>query len=117
MPEPLDAEDSKLVTLARSAFVRTGSGEAAAVRDGTGRTYVAGPVRLASLQLSALQAVVAAAVSSGAHDLEAAVVVRDGGPPPEADLAVVGELSRGTCPVYLVGSDGALRVRLSPSMP
>lgn len=117
MPEPLDAEDAKLVTLARSALVRTASQEAAAVRDDTGRTYVAGPVRLATLQVSALQAAVTAAVSSGAGELEAAVVVSHQGEPSAADLAVVGELSQGRCPVYVVGPDGVVRARLSPAAP
>src|SRR5690348_14028137 len=71
----LDAEDQKLVTLARSARARTGAAQGAAVRDGDGRTYVASTVALTSLRLSALQLAVAMAVSSGAHGLEAAVVL------------------------------------------
>jgi hypothetical protein len=71
----VDEQDDKLVTLARSARVRTGAPEAAAVRDDIGRTYVAATVALPSLSLTALQAAVAAAVSSGAVALEAAVVV------------------------------------------
>lgn len=67
---PLDPEDAKLLTLARSAGLRVG-GAGAAVRDDMGRTYTAGAVALASLQLTALQATVAAAVSSGARRLEA----------------------------------------------
>jgi hypothetical protein len=71
----VDHEDEKLVTLAKSARARTGNTEGAAVRDEIGRTYVAGPVKLPALSLTALQAVVAAAASSGATKLEAAVVV------------------------------------------
>lgn len=71
----MDPEDEKLITLAKSARARTGGTEGAAVRDDIGRTYVAGPVRLPALSLSALQAVVAAAASSGVKTLEAAVVV------------------------------------------
>lgn len=37
----LDPEDRKIVTLARSARARNGVPEGAAVRDETGRTYVA----------------------------------------------------------------------------
>ncbi len=74
----LDAEDAKLVTLARSARARTGAAQGAAVRDGDGRTYVASTVDLPSLTLSALQVAVAMAVSSGAPGLEAAVVLGDG---------------------------------------
>jgi hypothetical protein len=71
----VDAEDEKLVTLARSARARTGAVEGAAVRDDIGRTYVAATVSLPALTLSALAAAVAAAASSGASALEAAVVV------------------------------------------
>ncbi|MDT4979191.1 MAG: hypothetical protein QOG07_1070, partial [Pseudonocardiales bacterium] len=77
MTEPLDPEDAKLVTLARSARARTGATQGAAVRDGDGRTYVATSVALPSLALSALQVAVAMAVSSGAPGLEAAVVIGD----------------------------------------
>ncbi|KIX78659.1 cytidine deaminase, partial [Streptomyces sp. MBRL 601] len=38
----LHPEDRKIVTLARSARARNGVPEGAAVRDETGRTYVAG---------------------------------------------------------------------------
>jgi len=72
-----DAEDAKLVTLARSARARTGSAAGAAVRDTDGRTYVAAAVALPALTLSALQVAVAMAASSGALGLEAAVVVGD----------------------------------------
>jgi predicted DNA-binding transcriptional regulator YafY len=76
MPD-LDPEDTKLVTLARSARARLRAPQGAAVRDTDGRTYVAATVALPSLQLSALQVAVAMAVSSGALDLEAAVVLGD----------------------------------------
>ncbi len=71
----LDAENAKLVTLARGAMGRTGGAAGAAVRDTDGRTYAAGEVSLHALTLTALQAAVAAAISSGAEGFEAAVVV------------------------------------------
>jgi hypothetical protein len=71
----VDAEDEKLVTLARSARARTGGAEGAAVRDDIGRTYVAATVSLPALSLTALQAAIAGAASSGATTLEAAAVV------------------------------------------
>lgn len=74
---PLDPEDAKLITLARSARARTRVAQGAAVRDTDGRTYVATTVSLPALQLSALQVAVAMAVSSGALGLEAAVVLGD----------------------------------------
>src|SRR5450759_4381630 len=70
-------EDTKIITLARSARARVAAAEGAAVRDETGRTYAAAAVALPSLRLSALQLAVAMAVSSGAASLEAAVLVSD----------------------------------------
>jgi hypothetical protein len=104
----LDPEDAKLITLARSARGRTGAAEGAAVRDTDGRTYLAATVSLPSLQLSALQAAVAAAVSSGVEGLEAAAVVSAGASVEEAGLAAVRDLSP-AAPVLLAGPDGAVR--------
>ena len=87
----LDAEDTKLVTLARGAMARTESASGAAVRDLDGRTYAGAPVGLDALRLTALQAAVAAAVSSGAVGLEAAVLV--GGSADDAGVAAVREMS------------------------
>ena len=87
----LDAEDAKLVVLARGAMGRAEAGSGAAVRDLDGRTYAAAPVTLDALALTALQAAVAAAVSSGAAGLEAAVLV--GGAMDDAGVAAVHELS------------------------
>jgi cytidine deaminase len=87
----LDPEDAKLVTLARGAMGRAEATDGAAVRDVDGRTYAGAPVTLRSLPLTALQAAVAAAVSSGATGLEAAVLV--GGTEDDAGVAAVRELS------------------------
>lgn len=96
----LEAEDAKLVTLARSARARTRAAQGAAVRDTDGRTYVAATVDLPSLKLSALQVAVAMAVSSGAMGLEAAVVF---GPDPadEAGAAAVDDVAP-TAPVHAI---------------
>ena len=106
----LDPEDAKLVTLARSARARTGAAEGAAVRDSTGRTYVATTVSLPSLQLAALEAAVAAAVSSGAEGLEAAAVVTDEGSP-VGGVAAARDLpsAAGAVPVLVAGPDGRVR--------
>jgi len=88
----VDPEDEKLVTLARATRARTGAAEGAAVRDDMGRTYTAATVALRSLSLSALQAAVAAAVASGAQQLEAAAVVTDAGRVAGDDLRVLDEL-------------------------
>ena len=114
----LDAEDSKLVTLARGARLRayTPQGEpaeGAAVRDTDGRTYAAATVGHSRPELAtaALRAAVAAAVSSGVRSFEAAVVVTEG----EADgldLAVLAEFGPGV-PVHVARPDGAVVVTLS----
>jgi hypothetical protein len=87
----VDAEDDKLVTLARSARARMAAAEGAAVRDDIGRTYVAATVALPGLTLTALEAAVAAAASSGATRLEAAVVVTGADDVDRAVLAGLGE--------------------------
>src|SRR3954464_13149659 len=102
----LDAEDQKLVTLARSARPRTRAAQGAAVRDGDGRTYVAASVALPSLELSALQVAVAMAVSSGAPGLEAAVVLGDD-PADEAGTAAVRDVAP-NAPVLHARADGTI---------
>ncbi|MBM9467315.1 cytidine deaminase [Nakamurella leprariae] len=109
-----DPEDAKLVVLARGARGRAGTPTGAAVRDDDGRTYAAGDVRLASLGLSALQAAVAAAVSSGARRLEAAVVVTDGSDDTDADRgAQAGDVPIGRAAVAELGA--ALLITVDPS--
>lgn len=106
----LDPEDRKIVTLARSARARNGVPEGAAVRDETGRTYVAGTVQLASLRLSALRTAVAMAVASGATSLEAAAVVSEAESLPDEDRAAVADLGGPRTPVLLAGLDGEVRL-------
>jgi cytidine deaminase len=108
MPEPteLAAEDAKLVTLARSARGRAGTPAGAAVRDDIGRTYAAAAVALGSLRLTALQAAVAAAVSSGVERFEAAVVVSESAALDAQDTALLDEL--GVPVALLVAPDGTV---------
>jgi hypothetical protein len=121
-PLDLDAEDAKLVVLARSAQLRAyaphgGPAEGAALRDTDGRTYAAATVQHVRPELgtSALRAAVAAAASSGVRRFEAAAVVSDraaGGADridPE-DLAILAEFGAGV-PVLLAGVDGVARHR------
>jgi cytidine deaminase len=103
----LDPEDAKLVTLARSARARTGAAEGAAVRDDMGRTYVAATVALPSLSLSALQAAVAAAVSSGVQQLEAAAVVTEADALDRESKAAAGDL--GVESPFVADPSGAVR--------
>ncbi|MGW2635568.1 cytidine deaminase [Streptomyces sp. NPDC001348] len=109
----LDPEDRKIVTLARSARARNGVPEGAAVRDETGRTYVAGTVGLESLQLSALRTAVAMAVASGAKSLEAAAVVTEAEGVPAEDLAAVRDLGGAATPVLVAAPDGVVRLTVS----
>ena len=107
-PDPTtpDPEDLKLVTLARSARARSGAPEGAAVRDDIGRTYAASTVDLPSLRLTAVQAAVAAALSSGSDRLEAVAVVGEGAPS-DADTAVLADVAVTT--VLRADLDGTLR--------
>jgi hypothetical protein len=105
MPD-LDPEDTKLVTLARSARARLRAAQGAAVRDTDGRTYVAATVALPSLQLSALQVAVAMAVSSGARGLEAAVVLGDDAADSAGEAAVRDVASAAV--IHHAQSDGTL---------
>jgi len=109
----LGEEDQKIITLARSARARAGAAEGAAVRDETGRTYMAATVDLPSLRLSALRLAVAMAVSSGAAALEAAALVSEADVVDPADLAAVADIGP-EAPVYHAGPDGALRAPARP---
>lgn len=103
----LDAEDAKLVTLARSSRARVAAAEGAAVRDQDGRTYAAATVALPSLSVTALQLAVASAVAAGATLLEAAAVVTEASELDSAGHAAVRDLSP-TAPIHVAGSDGTL---------
>ncbi|MFC7726711.1 cytidine deaminase [Nocardioides sp. GCM10028917] len=100
----LSAEDAKLVTLARATRARSRADEGAAVRDLDGRTYAAASVRLAHLDLAALDVCVAMAVSSGSAGLEAAVVLADG----EPALDAVRDFAGAGVPVHLGDARGAI---------
>lgn len=102
LPVP-DAEDAKLITLARGAMGRVGAARGAAVRDETGRTYAAADVDRPGLRASAVVLAVATAAASGARVLEAVAVV--GAPEmSDADRIAVGAL--GGAPVLLCTPNG-----------
>ena len=104
MPD-LQAEDQKLVTLARSSRARTQAAEGAAVRDTDGRTYTASTVDQPSFKLTALQAAVAAALSSGAEGIEAAAVVTDEGLLKGASVHAVRDIAK-YAPIILADPAG-----------
>ena len=66
-------EDTKLVTLATNTLTRSGATQAAALRDTTGRTYVAINVVSPSLNLDAFEAVLTVALASGISGIESVV--------------------------------------------
>lgn len=74
----IDAEDQKLEVLAQATLRRTGATQAAALRDSTGRTYVARNVSTTSFALDAVEAVFTVAMASGIEAIEAVVVVGNG---------------------------------------
>ena len=67
-------EDQKLATLASSTLKRTGATQAAALRDSTGRTYVAIAIASPSLTLDAIQAVFTVAMASQISGIEGVVI-------------------------------------------
>lgn len=111
-PLVLSEEDRKLVTLARAGRARVGAAEGAAVRDDTGRTYAATTVDLRSLQLTAVQAAVAAAVASGARSLEAAAVVTADPAAERSDTGPVGDLGGSGTPLHVADATGVVTATL-----
>jgi len=105
----VDAEDVKIVTLARTARTRAHPAPSvgAAARDETGRTYTAAEVRLSTGVISALAGVLSAAVSSGGRRFEAFAVVSDEPALRPEDRALLRELAAGV-PVLLATPDGTV---------
>lgn len=67
-------EDLKLLTLAKATMARSNSKSAAALRDNTGRTYVAVPVKSGDFEVDSLLAVLVVAKASGITGIEAIVI-------------------------------------------
>jgi hypothetical protein len=103
----VDAEDNKLVVLARTTRARTGAAEGAALRDLDGRTYAAATVELPSLKVSALGVCIAMAVASGARGAEAAVVLNEGAFD-ERELAPLREFAGAGVLVHHGGPNGTI---------
>jgi hypothetical protein len=95
-------EDQKLVTLAQATLKRSGAKQAAALRDNTGRTYVAVPVDSPSLILDAVEAVFTVAMSSQINGIEAVVFTGER----SAKTAVISEFAP-TAAIFFA-NDGAV---------
>jgi hypothetical protein len=94
-------EDDKLVTLARNTLARSGAQQAAALRDTTGRTYVAINVASPALNLDAFEAVLTVALASGITGIES--VVATGAKP--ANIAAIRSFAA-TATIFYIDSDG-----------
>jgi cytidine deaminase len=101
-------EDDKLVTLARGARARVGASSGAALRDSTGRTYSGTNVSAQPLTLSAIELVIAQAISAGSTGIEAVVVVADDVLVTTRDIEIVQAASGAGVPVHVVDNAGAL---------
>ena len=97
----INPEDTKLVTLATSTLARSGAQQAAALRDNTGRTYVAINVVSPSLNLDAFEAVLTVALASGITGIES--VVATGSQP--ANIQAIKGCSP-TATVFYIDSNG-----------
>jgi hypothetical protein len=80
-------EDLKLLTLAKATMARSNSNSAAALRDNTGRTYVAIPVKSGALEVDALLAVLVVAKASSINGIEAIVIC--GEKPSQRSISVI----------------------------
>ena len=94
-------EDAKLITLATSTLARSGATQAAALRDTTGRTYVAVNVTSPSLNLDAFEAVLTVALASGITGIES--VVAAGSQP--ANVKAIKDFAS-TATVFFVSASG-----------
>jgi hypothetical protein len=80
-------EDQKLLTLAKATMARSNSNSAAALRDTTGRTYVAIPVKSGAFEVDALLAVLTVAKASQISGIEAIVI--SGQLPDHSSIAII----------------------------
>jgi hypothetical protein len=93
-------EDLKLLTLAKATMARSNSSSAAALRDNTGRTYVAIPVKRGEFEVDSLLAVLVVAKASSISGIEAIVVC--GLEPAPSSISVIKSEDSGA-KLYLVG--------------
>jgi len=98
-------EDLKLVTLAKATMARSNSKSAAALRDNTGRTYVAIEVSSGDFKVDSILAVLVVAKASSITGIEAIVVC--GQQPTELSLSVVKSEDSGA-KIYFVSEQDEL---------
>jgi len=101
-------EDDKLAVLAKGARSRVQAKTGAALRDETGRTYSSAEVSVGSLQLSAVEMVVAQAVASGSNGVESVVVSpNDEFKISESDLELVRTFAGAGIPLHVTDEAGS----------
>ena len=93
-------EDLKLLTLAKATMARSNSSSAAALRDNTGLTYVAIPVKSGEFEVDSLLAVLVVAKASSISGIEAIVVC--GLEPAPSSISVIKSEDSGA-KLYLLG--------------
>ena len=98
-------EDQKLATLANSTLARSGAKQAAALRDSTGRTYVAINVSSPELNLDAVEAVFVVALASQISGIEGVVYVGQ----PTANVAVIKQHSAQAAIFYCDATGSVVR--------
>lgn len=103
----IEAEDAKLVTLAKASRARINAEAGAAVRDQDGRTYTAASITRDHLTIAALDLAVAMAISSGATSIEAAAFVSAAGV--QVSLDSVRELAQESAVIVYANPDGKVR--------
>ena len=109
--EEVDAEDVKLITLARGARERAGARTGVAVRDETGRTYAGADADFPSGSVGAATIVLGQAWISGARALEAMVIVN--ADDTSHEFGLVADIANAHTYVLFCALDGTVLQRLS----
>lgn len=97
-------EDDKLAVLARATLRRTDADQAAALRDSTGRTYVAINIATRTFSLDAMEAVFTVAMASQIGGVEAVVIVGSG----PVNIELIREHSPAAL-IWHIGHEGEIR--------
>jgi hypothetical protein len=101
-------EDLKLLTLAKATMFRSNSKSAAALRDNTGRTYVAIPVKSGEFEVDALLAVLVVAKASQITGIEAIVIA--GEAVPASSIEVIRQQDSATKLFVLTEADDLIAI-------